>query len=82
MFPGENAEHIKQLSLINVVNKASGETVEVHVLCGQNDVCRAEAKKGNHYRQALRQSHLMNQGYDTEQALRKSFLEVVLHTVQ
>ncbi len=77
----KNAEHLKQFSLIKVVNKASGETVEVHVPCGQNDVCRAETKKGNHYRQALRQSHLMNLDYDPEQALRKSCLEQVLQTV-
>ena len=70
-----NAEHLKQFSLIKVVNKVSGEMVEVHVPCGQNDVCGAETKQGNHYKQALRQSHLMNLDYDREQALRMHAFE-------
>ena len=55
-----NAEHLKQFSLIKVVNKVSGEMVEVHVPCGQIDVCRAETEKGNPHRQALRKRHLLN----------------------
>ncbi len=64
-----------------MVNKASGETVEVHVPGGQNGVCQAETKKGNIYRQALRQSHLTNLDCDPEQALRMSCVEQVLQTV-
>ena len=70
MPPGENADHLQQYSLIQVVNEASLETVEVHVPCGQNDVCDAETQQANKYRQALRQSHVMNWDYDQEQALR------------
>ena len=54
--------------------------MEAHVPCGQNDVCRAETKKGNLYRQALKQSHLMNLDYDLEQALRNICLEQKLQT--
>ena len=66
----KNADHLQQYSLIQVVNEASLQTVEVHVPCGQNDVLDAETQQANKYRQALRQSHVMNRDYGQEQALR------------
>ena len=73
MPPGEK----QQYSLIQVVNEASLQTVEVHVRRGQKDVIDDERKQANLYRQALRQSHVMSRIYVQEESLRQ-FLVFVL----